>query len=81
MYTPLKYQGGSDNWKESCECGAQDEGGERIVACGICEFVNAIIILLSLFLAATNATKYTECGPYLDCPPIDVLISLCCEVH
>jgi hypothetical protein len=37
MYTPLKYQGGSDNWKESCECGAQDEGGERIVACGICE--------------------------------------------
>ncbi|KAL2317288.1 hypothetical protein Fmac_031164 [Flemingia macrophylla] len=35
--TPLKYQGGSDSWKVRCECGAQDDDGERMVACDICE--------------------------------------------
>lgn len=35
--TPLKYQGGADNWKVRCECGAQDDDGERMVACDICE--------------------------------------------
>ncbi|KAK7300663.1 hypothetical protein RJT34_11511 [Clitoria ternatea] len=37
LCTPLKYQGGSDNWKVRCECGAQDDDGERMVACDICE--------------------------------------------
>ncbi|KAJ7964448.1 PHD finger protein family [Quillaja saponaria] len=35
--TPLRYQGGADNWKVRCECGAQDDDGERMVACDICE--------------------------------------------
>ena len=35
--TSLKYQGGSDNWKVRCECGARDDDGERMVACDICE--------------------------------------------
>ncbi|KAI4307674.1 hypothetical protein L6164_030837 [Bauhinia variegata] len=35
--TPLKYQGGADNWKVRCECWAQDDDGERMVACDICE--------------------------------------------
>ncbi|RVW75467.1 PHD finger protein MALE MEIOCYTE DEATH 1 [Vitis vinifera] len=33
----LKYEGGSDNWRVSCECGALDDDGERMVACDICE--------------------------------------------
>ncbi|KAG5052914.1 hypothetical protein JHK87_005112 [Glycine soja] len=39
LLTPLKYEGGSesDNWKVRCECGAQDDDGERMVACDICE--------------------------------------------
>ncbi|KAG4964035.1 hypothetical protein JHK82_040703 [Glycine max] len=40
LLTPLKYQGESesaDNWKVRCECGAQDDDGERMVACDICE--------------------------------------------
>ncbi|XP_027333697.1 PHD finger protein MALE MEIOCYTE DEATH 1 [Abrus precatorius] len=37
LCTPLKYQGGADNWKVRCECGAQDDDGERMVACDICE--------------------------------------------
>ncbi|KAI9118184.1 hypothetical protein K1719_010516 [Acacia pycnantha] len=37
MLTPLKYQGGSDTWKVRCECGAQDDDGERMVACDMCE--------------------------------------------
>ncbi|XP_061352574.1 PHD finger protein MALE MEIOCYTE DEATH 1-like [Gastrolobium bilobum] len=35
--TPLKYQGGCDNSKVRCECGARDDDGERMVACDICE--------------------------------------------
>ncbi|GMY38214.1 PHD finger protein MALE MEIOCYTE DEATH 1 [Fagus crenata] len=31
------YQGGIDNWMVKCECGAQDDDGERMVACDICE--------------------------------------------
>ncbi|KAL5102137.1 hypothetical protein RYX36_006464 [Vicia faba] len=37
LCTPLKYQGGSDNWKVRCECGAHDDDGERMVSCDICE--------------------------------------------
>ncbi|CAL0315703.1 unnamed protein product [Lupinus luteus] len=37
LLTPLKYQGGADNWKVRCECGAEDDDGERMVACDICE--------------------------------------------
>ena len=33
----LSYQGGADNWMVRCECGAQDDDGERMVACDICE--------------------------------------------
>ncbi|MED6110595.1 hypothetical protein PIB30_044515 [Stylosanthes scabra] len=37
LCTPLKFQGESDNWMVRCECGAQDDDGERMVACDICE--------------------------------------------
>ena len=38
LCTPLKYQGGADNRKVRCECGgAQDDDGERMVACDICK--------------------------------------------
>ncbi|XP_011038253.1 PREDICTED: PHD finger protein MALE MEIOCYTE DEATH 1 [Populus euphratica] len=33
----LRYEGGSDNWKVRCECGACDDDGERMVECDICE--------------------------------------------
>lgn len=34
--TELSYEGGSDGWKVKCECGAEDDDGERMVACDIC---------------------------------------------
>ncbi|OWM84971.1 hypothetical protein CDL15_Pgr027758 [Punica granatum] len=37
MSTQFKYEGGAQNWKVRCECGAQDDDGERMVACDICE--------------------------------------------
>lgn len=37
LNTELRYEGGPDNWKVRCECGAQDDDGERMVACDICE--------------------------------------------
>lgn len=33
----LRYEGGNDKWMVKCECGAQDDDGERMVACDICE--------------------------------------------
>ncbi|KAF1002587.1 hypothetical protein AG4045_005157 [Apium graveolens] len=33
----LKYEGGADNWTVKCKCGTRDDGGERMVACDICE--------------------------------------------
>ncbi|KAE8021934.1 hypothetical protein FH972_007781 [Carpinus fangiana] len=33
----LRYQGGADSWTVRCECGAQDDDGERMVECDICE--------------------------------------------
>lgn len=33
----LRRQGGCDMWQVRCECGAQDDDGERMVACDICE--------------------------------------------
>ncbi|XP_068658178.1 PHD finger protein MALE MEIOCYTE DEATH 1 [Aristolochia californica] len=33
----LKYEGGVDDWKVDCRCGARDDDGERMVACDICE--------------------------------------------
>ncbi|CAN4126887.1 unnamed protein product [Withania somnifera] len=33
----LKNEGGSDNWTVNCRCGAQDDDGERMVSCDICE--------------------------------------------
>ncbi|GAV60463.1 PHD domain-containing protein [Cephalotus follicularis] len=33
----VRYQGGADNWMVRCECGAQDDDGERMVACDVCE--------------------------------------------
>ncbi|KAM7277868.1 hypothetical protein ACFE04_005002 [Oxalis oulophora] len=33
----FRYQGGTDSWIVRCECGAQDDDGERMVACDICE--------------------------------------------
>ena len=44
LLTPLKYQGESesaDNWKVRCECGAQDDDGERMVACSFCLLINS----------------------------------------
>ncbi|CAK7338934.1 unnamed protein product [Dovyalis caffra] len=35
--SPLRYEGGPDNWKVKCECGACDDDGERMVECDICE--------------------------------------------
>ncbi|XLT04633.1 hypothetical protein HN51_043382 [Arachis hypogaea] len=29
LCTPLKSQGGADNWKVRCECGAQDDDGDK----------------------------------------------------
>ncbi|CAI9110380.1 OLC1v1010389C1 [Oldenlandia corymbosa var. corymbosa] len=34
--TDLKYEGGADNWKVNCKCGAQDDDGERMIACDMC---------------------------------------------
>ncbi|KAK7819131.1 phd finger protein [Quercus suber] len=33
----LRYEGGADNWVVKCECGAQDDDGERMVECDLCE--------------------------------------------
>ncbi|XP_021893734.1 PHD finger protein MALE MEIOCYTE DEATH 1-like [Carica papaya] len=33
----FRYQGGTENWMVKCECGVQDDDGERMVACDICE--------------------------------------------
>ncbi|EOY16518.1 RING/FYVE/PHD zinc finger superfamily protein, putative [Theobroma cacao] len=33
----LRHEGGADNWIVRCECGAQDDDGERMVSCDICE--------------------------------------------
>lgn len=35
--TDLRYEGGSDNWTVRCKCGAEDDDGERMVSCDICE--------------------------------------------
>ncbi|KAL3525039.1 hypothetical protein ACH5RR_013411 [Cinchona calisaya] len=35
--TDLRYEGGADNWKVRCKCGAQDDDGERMVSCDKCE--------------------------------------------
>ncbi|KAK4804269.1 hypothetical protein SAY86_004086 [Trapa natans] len=37
MNTKFKYEGGTQNWKVGCVCGAHDDDGERMVACDICE--------------------------------------------
>lgn len=37
LSTQFKYEGGMQNWKVGCECGACDDDGERMVACDICE--------------------------------------------
>ena len=31
----LRYEGGADNWVVKCECGAQDDDGERMVECDV----------------------------------------------
>ncbi|TXG69877.1 hypothetical protein EZV62_004812 [Acer yangbiense] len=33
----LRFEGGDDSWLVKCECGAEDDDGERMVACDICE--------------------------------------------
>ncbi|XP_010034488.2 PHD finger protein MALE MEIOCYTE DEATH 1 [Eucalyptus grandis] len=33
----LRYEGGSENWEVRCMCGAEDDDGERMVACDLCE--------------------------------------------
>ncbi|CAL1405842.1 unnamed protein product [Linum trigynum] len=32
-----EYEGGAENWRVKCECGARDDDGERMVACDVCE--------------------------------------------
>ncbi|GJM96405.1 hypothetical protein PR202_ga13236 [Eleusine coracana subsp. coracana] len=36
METRLRCQGGADAWIVQCVCGAQDDDGERMVACDVC---------------------------------------------
>ncbi|WVZ60285.1 hypothetical protein U9M48_010331 [Paspalum notatum var. saurae] len=36
METGLRCQGGADAWEVQCVCGAQDDDGERMVACDAC---------------------------------------------
>ncbi|ERN12722.1 hypothetical protein AMTR_s00043p00045130 [Amborella trichopoda] len=33
----LRYEGGAEEWRVECECGARDDDGERMVACDLCE--------------------------------------------
>ncbi|KAL4196113.1 hypothetical protein AMTRI_Chr04g244420 [Amborella trichopoda] len=33
----LRYEGGAEEWRVECECGARDDDGERMVACDVCE--------------------------------------------
>ncbi|XP_073041272.1 LOW QUALITY PROTEIN: PHD finger protein MALE MEIOCYTE DEATH 1-like [Primulina eburnea] len=33
----LRYEGGAENWTVRCKCGAEDDDGERMVSCDICE--------------------------------------------
>ncbi|XVF37059.1 hypothetical protein REPUB_Repub19eG0113200 [Reevesia pubescens] len=33
----LRHEGGADKWIVRCECGAEDDDGERMVACDVCE--------------------------------------------
>ncbi|KAG9443944.1 hypothetical protein H6P81_015284 [Aristolochia fimbriata] len=33
----LKYEGGEEEWRVECPCGAKDDDGERMVACDVCE--------------------------------------------
>ncbi|KAA8529835.1 hypothetical protein F0562_034361 [Nyssa sinensis] len=35
--TKLRYEGGADNWRVNCVCGARDDDGERMVACDGCQ--------------------------------------------
>jgi hypothetical protein len=37
METRLRCQGGVDAWMVRCVCGAQDDDGERMVACDVCD--------------------------------------------
>ncbi|KAJ4840879.1 hypothetical protein Tsubulata_010374 [Turnera subulata] len=37
LHSQLRYEGGPENWKVVCECGARDDDGERMVACDVCE--------------------------------------------
>ncbi|KAJ7548907.1 hypothetical protein O6H91_07G032400 [Diphasiastrum complanatum] len=33
----LRYEGGNDNWIVECVCGTNDDDGERMIACDLCE--------------------------------------------
>ncbi|ERN12720.1 hypothetical protein AMTR_s00043p00044190 [Amborella trichopoda] len=33
----LRYEGGAEEWRMECECGARDDDGERMVASDLCE--------------------------------------------
>ena len=37
LQSELRYEGGPDNWTVRCSCGAEDDDGERMVSCDICE--------------------------------------------
>ncbi|KAK8931071.1 PHD finger protein MALE MEIOCYTE DEATH 1 [Platanthera zijinensis] len=37
MGCELRYEGGADSWTVDCACGAQDDDGERMVACDSCD--------------------------------------------
>ncbi|XP_050227365.1 PHD finger protein MALE MEIOCYTE DEATH 1 [Mercurialis annua] len=37
LNSELRYESGPDNWKVRCVCGAEDDDGERMIACDICE--------------------------------------------
>ncbi|KAH9330687.1 hypothetical protein KI387_002795, partial [Taxus chinensis] len=37
MHNDLHYEGGNDDWRVDCLCGAHDDDGERMISCDMCE--------------------------------------------
>lgn len=68
----LKYEGGPDNWTVRCECGAQDDDGERMVACDICGVWQHTLC---------GVWQHTLCNGIEDCEAVPPLFACrrCCS--
>jgi hypothetical protein len=59
----LRYQGGADSWTVRCECGAQDDDGERMVECTFARYGSTLAVVASrtlrLFLRSDSIYVYT----------------------